>query len=185
MSGQTGRLSQLVGYAARGTLMGNRGCLHDDQRRVVKSSARDAWVTCRVQWKGIRRTVMTPGKYTELFFVDEATSLAAGHRPCNECRSERLRAFKAAGLKGVAGRARDGGVASWSTDLVAASLRPRQPAPALARRAQYHLPAEPPGRRVRQLGDGEHFLVDEDRARQPAGECHLGRSASSIGPMCL
>jgi len=95
---------EIVAVSARGTLMGNRGCLHDAERRIVKSSARVAWVTCRLEWDGIRRTIMAPGKYTELFFLDEATALAAGHRPCNDCRSERLEAFERAWAAGVEGR---------------------------------------------------------------------------------
>ena len=79
---------EIVAVAARGTLMGNRGCLHDSERRIVKSSARVAWVTCRLEWQGMQRQIMAPGKYTELFFLDEATALAAGHRPCFECRRQ-------------------------------------------------------------------------------------------------
>lgn len=95
----------IVAIAARGTLMGNRGCLHDDQRQLVRTqSSRKDWVTCRLKFKDINRAVMSPGKYTELFFLDEATALAAGHRPCNECRKERFLAFKAAWLTGVEGR---------------------------------------------------------------------------------
>lgn len=93
----------LVAVQERGAWMGNRGCLHDAQRQVVRRSARDAWVLCRLQWKGIRRTLMSPGRYTELFFLDEATALAAGHRPCNDCRAERLESFKQAWSKGVDG----------------------------------------------------------------------------------
>lgn len=78
----------------RGMLMGNRGCLHDDAGQIRKAFARKAWVTCRLEWKGIQRKVLTPGRYTELFFLDEATALAAGHRPCNDCRSENYSAFK-------------------------------------------------------------------------------------------
>ena len=95
---------EIVAVPARGTLMGNRGCLHDDHRRVVKTSARVAWVTCRLEWKDIRRTIMAPGKYTELFFLDEATALAAGHRPCGDCRAERLVEFERAWAAGVEGR---------------------------------------------------------------------------------
>jgi len=96
---------EIVAVAARGTLMGNRGCLHDDQRRLVRThAARQDWVTCRLQFKDRRRPLMAPGKYTELFFLDEATALAAGHRPCNECRKQRFREFKAAWLAGVEGR---------------------------------------------------------------------------------
>ncbi len=91
----------LLAVADRGGWMGNRGCLHDTHRSVVRRSARDAWVLCRLQWKGIRRAIMSPGRYTELFFLDEATALSAGHRPCNDCQSERLGAFKEAWASGV------------------------------------------------------------------------------------
>lgn len=73
--------------------MGNRGCLHDDYRNVIRVSARDAWVTCLLDFKDRQRTVMQPGHYTELFFLDEATALAAGHRPCAECRRDRYGAY--------------------------------------------------------------------------------------------
>jgi hypothetical protein len=96
--------SEIVADPARGTLMGNRGCLHDDERRIVTSSARVAWITCRLEWDGIRRQIMAPGKYTELFFLDEATALAAGHRPCGECRAEKLAEFERAWAQGVEGR---------------------------------------------------------------------------------
>lgn len=73
--------------------MGNRGCLHDESRKIVSTSKRDAWVTCRLEFKERKRQLMQPGLYTELFFLDEATALAAGHRPCAECRRERYKAF--------------------------------------------------------------------------------------------
>lgn len=94
----------IVAVTDRGTLMGNRGCLHDGQRNVVRASARDAWVTCRLEWQGIRRQIMAPGRYTELFFLDEVTALAAGHRPCNDCRSDRLREFQTAWATAIEGR---------------------------------------------------------------------------------
>ncbi len=95
---------EIVAVDARGTLMGNRGCLHDAQRRIVRPQAsRRDWVTCRLAFKDRRRTLMAPGKSTELFFLDEATALAAGHRPCNECRPERFAAFRAAWAVGVLG----------------------------------------------------------------------------------
>jgi len=81
---------------ARGTLMGNRGCLHDDAGQIRRAFARKAWITCRLEWKGRQQNVFSPGRYTALFFLDEATALAAGHRPCNECRSEAYSAFKTA-----------------------------------------------------------------------------------------
>ena len=92
----------LVAVAARGLLMGNRGRLHDAARGIVRRQVRSyrAWVTCLLVFRGRRRRVMTPGRYTELFFLDEATALAAGHRPCGECRRADHRRFKAAWLAG-------------------------------------------------------------------------------------
>ena len=97
---------ELVAVPARGTLMGNRGRLHDPSRRIVRRVAAGyrAWVTCRLAFRGRHRVVMTSGRYTELFFLDEATALAAGHRPCGECRHADFRRFRAAWLEGNAGR---------------------------------------------------------------------------------
>ena len=91
---------ELIATTARGTLMGNRGRLHDPSRRIVRRTASGyrAWVTCRLEFRGRHRTVMTPDRYTELFFLDEATALAAGHRPCGECRRDDYRRFKATWL---------------------------------------------------------------------------------------
>lgn len=81
----------------RGTLMGNRGgALHNQNREIVRQYASRRWITCLLEFKGRHRVVMSPGRYTELFFLDEAVALAAGHRPCAECRRERFNAFKAA-----------------------------------------------------------------------------------------
>jgi hypothetical protein len=76
--------------------MGNRGCLHDEAGNIIRTFARDAWICCLTKWPGIHRTLMAPGYYTELFFADEATALAAGHRPCGSCRAPALQAFKQA-----------------------------------------------------------------------------------------
>ena len=77
--------------------MGNRGpAIHDDQQRIVRQFRGQRWLVCVLEFKGRRRTVMSPGLYTELFFLDEAVALAAGHRPCAECRRERFNAFRGA-----------------------------------------------------------------------------------------
>jgi len=86
--------------AARGALMGNRGCLHNEAREIISRSKRDAWVTCLLKFQNRRQKVMDAGHYTQLFFLDEATALAAGHRPCATCRRDRYDAFLAAWTAG-------------------------------------------------------------------------------------
>lgn len=81
---------------ARGTLMGNRGVLHNDAREIVRPFNGRRWIACLLEFKGRHRSVMSPRRYTELFFLDEAVAFAAGHRPCAECRRERFNAFKSA-----------------------------------------------------------------------------------------
>lgn len=81
---------------ARGTLMGNRGSLHNEKREIVRQFNGRRWITCCLEYKDRRRFVMSPGRYTELFFLDEAVAFAAGHRPCAECRRERFTAFQQA-----------------------------------------------------------------------------------------
>jgi hypothetical protein len=76
--------------------MGNRGVLHDADRRIVASWRLRRWITCVLSFKDRRRAVFTPHRYSELFFLDEATSLAAGHRPCAECRRARYDEFRRA-----------------------------------------------------------------------------------------
>ena len=84
----------LITSPARGTLMGNRGCLHDEHRTIRRAYQGKRWIICLLQFKGRQRPVMAPGQYTELFFLDEATALAAGHRPCAECQRARFNLFR-------------------------------------------------------------------------------------------
>jgi len=88
-------LSELVADPARGLVYGNRGCLHDGHGRIVRGHAVRRWIACRLEFKGRRRELVRPGRYTELFFLDEATALAAGHRPCAECRRADYDALRA------------------------------------------------------------------------------------------
>jgi hypothetical protein len=83
----------IVATADRGTFMGNRGVLHDDEGRIVRAWQLKRWIVCVLEFRGRERRVMTPGRYTELFFLDESTALAAGHRPCAECRRVRFLDF--------------------------------------------------------------------------------------------
>jgi hypothetical protein len=87
----------LIAVSARGTLMGNRGRLYDDRQRIRREVVRERrWLLCLLDFRGRRRSILTPGHYTELFFLDEATGLAAGHRPCAECQRARFNAFRTA-----------------------------------------------------------------------------------------
>lgn len=84
--------------ADRGTMMGNRGgCFHTKDRTLKPTHWKTRqWITCVLEFKGRRRALMQEGLYTELFFLDEATSLAAGHRPCYECRYPDAKQFREA-----------------------------------------------------------------------------------------
>ena len=84
----------LIATPARGTVMGNRGVLHDAQERIQRLYQGKRWIICQLSFKGRQRQVMAPGRYTELFFLDEATALAAGHRPCAECMRSRFNEFR-------------------------------------------------------------------------------------------
>lgn len=83
---------------ARGSLLGNRGKLHNEQRQIVRDWQRLPWVTCALDFKGRKREVFAPSTYSELFFLDEATAFAAGHRPCASCRRGRYDEFKSGWL---------------------------------------------------------------------------------------
>ena len=87
---------EIVAHPARGLFMGNRGILHDGTGRIGNALWRhEAWIICRLKWKDWHRQILSPGAYTELFFLDEAVALAAGHRPCALCRREAYNAFVA------------------------------------------------------------------------------------------
>jgi len=88
----------LIATEARGTLMGNRGALHSDDGRIVRPWQVRRWIACLTSFRGRWRFVMPPGRWTALFFLDEATALAAGHRPCAECRRADYRRFQQAFL---------------------------------------------------------------------------------------
>jgi hypothetical protein len=78
---------EIVSDPARGLLMGNRGCIHLPDRTLGPARWRTKmWISCVLVWRDVRRDVMPPGRWTALFFLDEATAMAAGHRPCGYCR---------------------------------------------------------------------------------------------------
>jgi hypothetical protein len=91
----------IVATPERGTFMGNRGALHSAEGQLERAWRVRRWLVCVLEFRGRKRAVMAPGRYTELFFLDEATALAAGHRPCAECRHRRFHDFCAAWAAGL------------------------------------------------------------------------------------
>ena len=88
-------LGDLIADPARGLVYGNRGCLHDASGHIVRRFQVKRWIACRLEFKGRRRVrKLQPGRFTELFFLDEATAFAAGHRPCAECRRADYNRFR-------------------------------------------------------------------------------------------
>jgi hypothetical protein len=89
-------LGELIADPARGLVYGNRGCLHDEMGRIRRRYNGKRWIACRLEFRGWERgALLQPGKFTELFFLDEATAFAAGHRPCALCRREDYSRFGA------------------------------------------------------------------------------------------
>ena len=82
-------LGELVADPGRGLVYGNRGCLHNEKGQIRRRYNGKRWIACRLEFRGWRRSpLLQPGRFTELFFLDEATAFAAGHRPCALCRRE-------------------------------------------------------------------------------------------------
>jgi hypothetical protein len=95
----------ITAIPARGTLTGNRGIIHRDDKTLGTSRwSHHAWICCTLDWQGRKRPLMTGRNWTELFFLDEATAFAAGHRPCGYCRREAYAAYVAAWTKSTGSR---------------------------------------------------------------------------------
>ena len=97
----------IVATPERGTFTGNRGIIHDPHTKTLLSKrwSSPAWLICLCDFRGRRRDVMATRSWTELFFLDEATALAAGHRPCFYCRRMEANAFRAAWKRATASAA--------------------------------------------------------------------------------
>jgi len=91
---------QIIKTPERGAWLGNRGVIHNEHKEIVRSFKIKAWITCVLEFKGRHREIMQPNRWTELFFLDEATAFSAGHRPCFQCRYQDHQRFKALWLKG-------------------------------------------------------------------------------------
>lgn len=90
----------LIRTPERGAWMGNRGVLHNENREILRPYKIKAWITCVLEFRGRHREIMKPNRWTELFFMDEATAFSAGHRPCFQCRYKDHIYFKEMWLKG-------------------------------------------------------------------------------------
>ncbi len=86
--------SEIERSPARGSFTGNRGILHNDRQELVTTRWRHkAWIICELEYNGWQRKLMLPNRWTELFFLDEATAFAAGHRSCGLCRRDAYKLF--------------------------------------------------------------------------------------------
>jgi hypothetical protein len=86
--------STLTATPERGSWTGNRGVIHNADKEIVRNHTVKYWITCELKYKDFQRKVMTSNRWTELFFLDEATAFAAGHRPCGFCRNPDFKRFK-------------------------------------------------------------------------------------------
>jgi hypothetical protein len=144
--------SELVADPARGLVYGNRGCLHDEAGRIRRRYNGKRWIACRLQFRGWHREpLMQPGRFTELFFLDEATAFAAGHRPCALCRREDYDRFAAIWRRLHPGQA--------GADAIDAQLHAERVAPDTRAQLHHEAPLDelPDGAFV--LRAGEPFLV--------------------------
>ncbi len=151
----------IIATPARGTLLGNRGCLHDEHQQIRRPYQLQRWIICVLEFKGRRHIIMTPGHYTELFFLDEATALAAGHRPCAECLRDRFNEFRAIWAQANADLAGSPRPLATAIDAVLHQER----IDANGRKVTYadRLSALPDGTFIQRAGDDTAWLVLGDQ----------------------
>src|SRR5882757_4903398 len=161
---------ELIAVPDRGLFWGNRGPLLDREGRLARYARGRGWVICVLSFKGRRRQQWRPGHLTELYFLDEATGLAAGHRPCGECRYREYQAFKQAWARAVSpGAGGPGGKLPGAPEIDARLHASRLVRPGVRRTYQAPLAELPAGTMV-DIG-GDPFLVRDGRllAWTPAG----------------
>jgi len=167
---------EIVAAPGRGLLMGNRGILHDADRTIVRDSQVRRWIACRLEFRGRHRRVMAPGTWTELFFLDEATALAAGHRPCAECRHADYRRFQTAWQLGVPGAAGETARANTMDVVLHAERRVR---PWVKRTHVAAFSSLPDGTYV--ALDGQAWLVHGDRRLAWSADGYHHRAPRPVG----
>ena len=168
---------EIVVDEGRGLLMGNRGILHDGERRIVRYAQGRRWIACLTRFRGRRRSLMTPGSYTELFFLDDAAALAAGHRPCAECRHADYLRFRAAWMAGHGAGAADAD--SIDRRLHADRLQGRSG----KRTYVADVDALPSGTYV--VLDGQAWLVRDEELRRWSPGRYVETQARPSGPVTV
>jgi len=169
--------SELIADPARGLVYGNRGCLHDDRRRIRRRYNGKRRIACRLEFRGWHRSaLMQPGKFTELFFLDEATAFAAGHRPCALCRYEDYVRFSEIWRERHPGQR--------GADAIDAQLHAERLTPTREQRVH--------DARLEELPDGAFVLVDRephvvlgDELLKWTSACYSTRLRRSDGPATL
>jgi len=175
---------ELIAVGARGTFTGNRGCLHDAEGRIRRPFRGERWIVCVLEFKDRKAKVMQPGFYTHLFFLDEATALAAGHRPCVECRRPAFRAYIdawAAANPEAAGGPRPAAAIDRVLHLQRTSARETAPLGSLPDGAFVALPGDP--RAFLVLGDALLAWSPDgytDRVARPAGTVEVLTPRASV-----
>jgi hypothetical protein len=169
----------IVADPHRGLFTGNRGIIHDPATKTLlkKRWSNPAWITCVCEFRGWRRKVMGGRSWTELFFLDEATAFAAGHRPCFFCRRDDANRFRAAWERG------NGVTAMLARDIDAVLHRER-----LDRgRKRLHPLLGPmerlPDGAIMQVG-ADYFLIVQGRAL-PWSMAGYGKARDAIGDAML
>ena len=143
----------LVATPERGLFTGNRGCLVDGSEQVVRHHQSSAWITCRLKFKDRRVPLARPNAWTPIFFLDDAVALAAGHRPCGECRHADHHAYQRAVSQGLG---RPGPVLARELDrrLAAERLRSGRGLDRASDRQLWEAPAD-------ELPDGTVIIQEE------------------------
>ena len=166
-------LGELVADPARGLVYGNRGCLHNGAGQIRRAYNGRRWIACRLEFRGwLSRPLLQPGRFTELFFLDEATAFAAGHRPCALCRRDDYNRFGALWRNLHPGA---GGADAIDTQLHAERLE-------MGGRRRFHAASFddlPDGAFVLVDGTPKLVLADQLLAWHPAG--YLERTARLTG----
>jgi hypothetical protein len=169
---------ELIATEHRGTMYGNRGVLHNEDLALVRRHQVRRWLVCVLEFRGRRRPILRPRRYTELFFHDEAVALAAGHRPCAECRHAAYQSFLTAW---TTARALPAKPAADDIDLVLHAQR------GLVDGARVTYPALlselPDG--VFIVHDGEYWLANDDALHRWTAAGYADRIDQFDGPAAV